>query len=78
MVWETLRYPRKETSELIWIYSVAMMAFSALTAVLGLFLMERFQMTEANIGPIITPPLVAAESHPSALARSSGGTESPT
>ncbi len=52
MVWETLRYPRKETSELIWIYSVAMMAFSALTAVLGLFLMERFQMTEANIGYI--------------------------
>jgi MFS family permease len=52
MLWETLRYPRKETSELIWIYAVAMMAFSALTAVLGLFLMERFQMTEANIGYI--------------------------
>jgi MFS family permease len=52
MVWETIRYPRKETSELIWIYAVAMMAFSALTAVLGLFLMERFHMTEANIGYI--------------------------
>ena len=52
MLWETLRYPRKETSELIWIYAVAMMAFSALTAVLGLFLMERFQMTEGNIGYI--------------------------
>ena len=52
MLWETLRYPGRETSELIWIYAVAMMAFSALTAVLGLFLMERFQMTEANIGYI--------------------------
>jgi MFS family permease len=49
---KTLRYPKKETSELIWIYAVGMMAFSALTAVLGLFLMERFQVTEANIGYI--------------------------
>ena len=52
MVWETVRYPRKETSELIWIYAVAMMAFSALTGVLGLFLMERFQLRESNIGYI--------------------------
>ena len=52
MLWETLRYPRRATSELIWIYAVAMMAFSALSAILGLFLMERFQMTEANIGYI--------------------------
>ncbi len=52
MVWETLRYPGKGTSELIWIYSVAMMAFSSLTAVLALYLMDRFGMTEGNIGYI--------------------------
>jgi MFS family permease len=50
MIWETLRYPGKDTSELIWIYAVAMMAFSALTGVLGLYLMERFQLRESNIG----------------------------
>jgi MFS family permease len=52
MLWETLRYPTKETSELIWIYTVGMMAFSALTAVLTLFLIERFQVRESNIGYI--------------------------
>jgi len=52
MLWETLRYPTKETSELIWIYTVGMMAFSALTAVLTLFLMERFHVRESNIGYI--------------------------
>ena len=52
MLWETLRYPTKETSELIWIYTVGMLAFSALTAVLTLFLMERFQVRESNIGYI--------------------------
>jgi MFS family permease len=50
MIWETIRYPKKETSELIWIYSVAMLAFSALTGVLGLFLMQRFHLRESNIG----------------------------
>ncbi len=50
MIWETIRYPKKETSELIWIYAVAMLAFSALTGVLGLFLMERFHLLESNIG----------------------------
>lgn len=50
MLWETLRHPTKETSELIWIYTVGMMAFSALTGVLTLFLMERFQLRESNIG----------------------------
>ena len=50
MVWETLRYPKKETSELIWIYAVGMMALSALAAVLTLFLKERFEITAAEIG----------------------------
>lgn len=52
MLWETLRHPTKETSELIWIYTVGMMAFSALTAVLTLFLMGEFHVRESNIGYI--------------------------
>ena len=50
MVWDTARHPGGEASQLIWIYAVAMMAFSSVTGVLGLYLMKRFEMTEANIG----------------------------
>ncbi|HEX9636513.1 MAG TPA: MFS transporter, partial [Acidobacteriota bacterium] len=50
MVWTTLRHPGGEVASLIWIYAVAMMAFSALQGVLGLYLMQRFGLTEANIG----------------------------
>jgi len=50
MFWATLRHPRGDVARLIWIYAVAMMAFSSLQGVLGLFLMNRFQLTEANIG----------------------------
>ena len=53
-VWETLRHPGKETSELIWIYAVAMTAFSSMTAVLGLYLMKVFAFNEGNIGRIFT------------------------
>ncbi len=52
MVWETLRHPTADTSQLIWIYATAMMAFGSMTAVLGLYLMERFGMDESNIGYI--------------------------
>ena len=52
MVWETLRHPRRETTELIWIYAVAMTAFSSMTFTLPLFLMERFDIDEASIGYI--------------------------
>lgn len=52
MVWETLRYPGADTSQLIWIYSIAMTAFSSMTAVLGLYLMEAFGLDESNIGYI--------------------------
>ena len=50
MVWTTLRHPGGEVASLIWIYAVAMMAFSALQGVLGLYLMQCFGLTEANIG----------------------------
>ncbi len=52
MVWETLRHPTSDTSQLIWIYATAMMAFGSMTAVLSLYLMERFGMAESNIGYI--------------------------
>jgi multidrug resistance protein len=60
MVWETLRHPGKEASELIWIYAVAMTAFSSMTAVLALFLRERFGLDEARIGYIF--PVLGAVS----------------
>ncbi|HJS74604.1 MAG TPA: MFS transporter, partial [Vicinamibacteria bacterium] len=59
-VWETLRHPGRETSELIWIYAVAMTAFSSMTAVLALFLKVRFGLDEAHIGYVF--PLLGAVS----------------
>jgi MFS family permease len=53
-VWETLRHPGREASELIWIYAVAMTAFSSMTAVLALYLMKFFAFNEGNIGNIFT------------------------
>ena len=52
MVWGTLRHPRADTSQLIWIYAIAMMAFSSMTAVLGLYMMDVFHLDESNIGYI--------------------------
>jgi len=60
MLWETIRHPRRETSELIWIYAVAMTAFSSMTAILAIFLMDRFAIDESNIGYIF--PLMGAVS----------------
>lgn len=50
MVWETVRHPGREVSELVWIYAVAMTAFSSLTGVLALYLQARLGMNEGNIG----------------------------
>jgi MFS family permease len=55
MVWETVRHPARETSELILIYAVAMTAFSSMTAMLTVFLVERFAIDESNIGYIFMP-----------------------
>ena len=60
MFWETVRHPGRETSELIWIYAVAMTAFSSMTAILAIFLMDRFAIDESNIGYIF--PLMGAVS----------------
>jgi len=54
MVRETIRHPTRETSELIWIYAVAMTAFSSMTAVLAIFLMARFGLDESNMGYVFS------------------------
>jgi multidrug resistance protein len=43
-------HSREPASRLIWIYAIAMGAFSGVTAVLALFLAERFAVTEKTIG----------------------------
>jgi MFS family permease len=50
MVWEALKNPNSDTAQLIWIYATAMMAFGSMTAILGLYLMEVFNIDESNIG----------------------------
>jgi MFS family permease len=44
-----MRHPRQPAPRLIWIYAVAMGAFSAFTAVLALFLHDQFAVTEKTI-----------------------------
>jgi MFS family permease len=42
--------PGRPVAQMVWIYAVGMLAFSALTAILPLYLGARFQFTEKNIG----------------------------
>jgi multidrug resistance protein len=51
---EVLRHPGRAVSRYIWIYTVGMLAFSCLTAVLALFLDARFGVTEQTIGYFFT------------------------
>lgn len=48
--WNVVRHPRREVSRLIWIYAVGMLAFSAFTSVLALYLGSEFGITERTIG----------------------------
>jgi MFS family permease len=50
--WLAVRHPAQLVSRLIWIYGVGMLAFSAMTSVLSLYLQARFGLTEKTIGPI--------------------------
>ena len=50
--WMVLRHPTELISRLIWIYGIGMMAFSAMTSVLSLYLQAEFALTEKTIGPI--------------------------
>jgi MFS family permease len=53
-VWHTagqvVVHPARMTSRLIWIYTIGMLAFSALTSVLALYLGAEFGTTERSIG----------------------------
>lgn len=47
---EVVRHPALPASAMVWVYSLAMMAFMALQAILALYLMERFGVTKGQIG----------------------------
>jgi len=49
-VYSVLRRPGEPISRLIWIYGVGMMAFTAMYAMLALFLLARFAFTEKSMG----------------------------
>ncbi|MBA3497927.1 MAG: MFS transporter [Gemmatimonadales bacterium] len=50
--WLVLRHPTQLVPRLIWIYGIGMIAFSAMTSVLSLYLQVEFKLTERTIGPI--------------------------
>jgi multidrug resistance protein len=52
--WHALRNPGDPLSRLLWIYGIGMVAFSAQTSVLALYLGAEFQLDERTIGPIFT------------------------
>ncbi|MGN6390801.1 MAG: MFS transporter [Gemmatimonadales bacterium] len=50
--WLVVRHPGNLVSRLIWIYGIGMVAFSAMTSVLALYLGAAFGLTDKTIGPI--------------------------
>jgi MFS family permease len=50
--WLVVRHPTNLVSRLVWIYGIGMIAFSAMTSVLSLYLQAAFGLTEKTIGPI--------------------------
>ena len=49
--WHVISHPSAPAPRMIWIYGVGMLAFSAVTAVLALYLGARFGVTATSIGP---------------------------
>jgi multidrug resistance protein len=52
--WIAVRHPGAGLSRLLWIYGIGMLAFSAMTSVLALYLGAEFGLDERTIGPIFT------------------------
>jgi multidrug resistance protein len=52
--WIAVRHPGAGLSRLLWIYGMGMLAFSAMTSVLALYLGAEFGLDERTIGPIFT------------------------
>ncbi len=48
--WTIVRHPTRTISQLVWIYALGMLAFSAFTSVITLYLGFEFAITERNIG----------------------------
>src|SRR5262245_59047759 len=49
-IWRVVSHSSEPSSRLIWIYAIAMGAYQGSFAMLALFLNDRFQVTEQNIG----------------------------
>jgi multidrug resistance protein len=52
--WTALRHPGSGLARLLWIYGIGMLAFSAQTSTLSLYLGAEFGLDEKTIGPIFT------------------------
>ena len=50
--WLVVRHPTNLVSRLVWVYGIGMVAFSAMTSVIALYLQAEFHLTEKTIGPI--------------------------
>ncbi|MBK6424032.1 MAG: MFS transporter [Gemmatimonadetes bacterium] len=52
--WVVLRHPTRTVPRFVWIYGIGMLAFSALTSLIALFLKEEHGITEVTIGYFFT------------------------
>jgi multidrug resistance protein len=52
--WSAVRHPGTGLARLLWIYGIGMLAFSAMTSILSLYLGAEFGLDETTIGPIFT------------------------
>lgn len=52
--WQVIAHPRAPVSRLTWIYSVGMLAFTCMTAVVALYLNAEFRVTKETIGYFFT------------------------
>jgi multidrug resistance protein len=52
--WSAIRHPGTGLARLLWIYGIGMLAFSAMTSILALYLGAEFGLDETTIGPIFT------------------------
>ena len=52
--WQVMRHPTRPVPRFVWIYGIGMLAFSSLTSIISLFLMDEHGVTEASIGYFFT------------------------
>jgi multidrug resistance protein len=52
--WQVLRHPTGAVPRFVWIYGIGMLAFSCLTSLIALYLMEEHGVTEGTIGYFFT------------------------